>query len=274
MCKCFIIMPITTPEHFLSLYRDDDDHFRHVLEHLFIPALRMLDIEPIPPNTRGSEIIHREIIRNLESADLVLCDMSLLNPNVFFELGIRTALNKPVCMVRDDLTDSIPFDMGIINHHVYKSALVPWEIEEEKELLAKHIEASIDNLHNNNALWSIFSMTLKAKPNEEPTGTDERLDYLNLQIEGLRRQLNPLRDKTSHSREYRVNHGELELLKKDLSLISALPDEYVRFYDYGDGSIDMMYEDSLEDSICDLLIRHARSQGYRLNLLSSFEHGT
>jgi len=99
MLTCFIITPITTPEPFVSKYKGDDHHFTHVLDHLFIPALRILSIEPIPPSTKGSEIIHGEIIRNLESADLVLCDMSILNPNVFFELGIRTALNKPVCMI-------------------------------------------------------------------------------------------------------------------------------------------------------------------------------
>jgi hypothetical protein len=177
-------------------------------------------------------------------------------------------------MVRDDITDSIPFDTSIINHHVYNSNLAAWNIEEEKGLLAKHIEASMDNLQNNNALWSIFSMTLKAKPNDEPTGTDERLDYLNLQIEGLRRQFNPLRDKTSHSREYRTSHGEYELLKNDLLLISGISDEYVQFLDNCDGSIDMVYENYLDDSVCDLLIRHAKSQGYRLNLLSTSEHGT
>ena len=273
MHKCFIIMPITTPASCISEYAGDADHFRHVLEHLFIPTLEILDIDPIPPSTRGSEIIHGEIIRNLETADLVLCDMSILNPNVFFELGIRTALNKPVCMVRDNLTE-VPFDTTIINHHVYRSTLASWEIEKQKELLAEHIKASIDNLDNNNALWSIFSMTLQAKPNNEPKGIDEKLDYLNLQFDGLRRQLNPLRDKTSHSREYVTKHGEFELLKSDLLLISGLPDEYVQFYDYGDGSIEMSFDACLDDNISDLLIRHAKSQGYRLNLLSDLEHGT
>jgi len=45
-------------------------------------------------------LIHAEIIRNIENADLVLCDMSCLNPNVFFEFGIRTSLNKPVSVVK------------------------------------------------------------------------------------------------------------------------------------------------------------------------------
>lgn len=37
--KCFIIMPITTPPIFIERYKDDIDHFNHVLEYLFTPAL-------------------------------------------------------------------------------------------------------------------------------------------------------------------------------------------------------------------------------------------
>lgn len=58
--------------------------------------------------------------------------MSLLNPNVFFELGIRTALNKPVCMVTDERTKKIPFDTNIISYHTYNSKLEPWNLENEK----------------------------------------------------------------------------------------------------------------------------------------------
>jgi hypothetical protein len=36
---CFIIMPISTPEGHLQIYRDGSEHFLHVLECLFIPAV-------------------------------------------------------------------------------------------------------------------------------------------------------------------------------------------------------------------------------------------
>lgn len=84
-------MPITTPPELLAIYANDRDHFPHVLKHLFAPAIEKAQYEVIPPAAKGSDLIHAEIIKHLETADLVLCDMSTLNPNVFFELGIRTA---------------------------------------------------------------------------------------------------------------------------------------------------------------------------------------
>ena len=62
---------------------------------------------------------------------MVLCDISSLTANVFFELGIRTALNKPVCVVKDELTTRIPFDTGIINHHTYSSSLSAWTLDKD-----------------------------------------------------------------------------------------------------------------------------------------------
>ena len=94
-----------------------------VLDHLFIPAIEEAGFNPISPKSEGSEIIHAEIITNLAECEMVLCDMSSLNANVFFEFGIRTALNKPVSLVVDEKIENIPFDTSIINHHKYHSSL-------------------------------------------------------------------------------------------------------------------------------------------------------
>ena len=105
---CFIIMPITTPEHMVPSYHNDRDHFQHVLEVLFPPAVEAAGYQMIPPNVDGSEVIQAEIAERLIYSDLVLCDISGFNPNVFVELGMRTALNKPVALVRDSLVERLP----------------------------------------------------------------------------------------------------------------------------------------------------------------------
>lgn len=192
--KCFIIMPISTPENLLNNYSNDKYHFEHVLEHLLKPSLERVDLEPISPKTKGSELIHGEIIKNIEIADLVLCDMSTLNPNVFFELGIRTALNKPVCLIKDDVTPKIPFDASIINHHEYLSALSPWTLDNEINDLVNHIEESQKRNDDTNSLWKYFSLSSTAHPVEPEEGIDGKIDYLTMQIEALRDQLNPPKD--------------------------------------------------------------------------------
>jgi len=143
--SCFIIMPITVPDSMVEVYRDGKDHFKHVLDTLFIPAVEQAGLKPIPPKVKGGEIIHAEIIKNLDSLELVLGDMSTLNANVFYELGIRTAVNKPVCLVKDDVTEKVPFDTGIINYHTYASALDGWALEKERDDLTTHITSTLDS---------------------------------------------------------------------------------------------------------------------------------
>ena len=45
MPTCFVIMPITTPHESMQLYGGDHDHFEHVLDHLFAPAIELANFE-------------------------------------------------------------------------------------------------------------------------------------------------------------------------------------------------------------------------------------
>jgi hypothetical protein len=186
---CFIIMPITTPEFMLEKYRDGKEHFKHVLECLFVPGVQKAGYQVISPIAKGSDLIHAGIVHNLETADIVLCDMSCLNPNVFFEFGIRTSLNKPVSVVKDELTDKVPFDAAILNYHQYKSSLETWENEAETKVLSEHITASAERSKNQNTLWKYFGLKTTAAPSEGEGGTEAKLDYLLMKVDSLSKNL-------------------------------------------------------------------------------------
>ncbi len=192
MDKCFIIMPLTTPEIFLPKYSGDRDHFKHVIDHLIIPAIEQIGLEPIPPITKGSDVIHGEVIKHLETSDVVLCDMSCLNPNVFFELGIRTALNKALCLIKDDITVNVPFDTTIINYHTYLSALSPWTLKKDISDLSEHLKKSIENSKGTSSLWKYFSLSMRAEPMKERTGVEGKLELLTFQMDGMKKQLEKL----------------------------------------------------------------------------------
>lgn len=181
-------MPITTPETFLPKYGGDDEHFPHVLTHLFAPVITACGYEVIPPKAKGTDVIHANIIQNIERADMLLCDMSTLNANVFFELGVRTALNKPICLVRDDLTQFVPFDLGVINHHTYSSALNVWELDREREALAKHFKES--QRSEVNALWKYFSISSTGAA--VSVSKSDKTDFIIKQMESLREDVRRL----------------------------------------------------------------------------------
>jgi hypothetical protein len=180
---CFIIMPITTPPDLVGQYGGDQAHFRHVLEHLFIPAVEKAGFTPVPPAATGSDVIQAEIIRHLETADMVLCDMSILNANVFFELGIRTAVDKPTCMVKDTLTPRVPFDTTIINYHEYDPSLATWVMKEQIAALADHVKNSAERCAGENKLWSYFGLTKRAETQAPESPLEAKIDALLARVE-------------------------------------------------------------------------------------------
>lgn len=150
---CFIIMPLTVYPQFYTTYNQQKDYFEHLLKSVFVPAAHKAEYRPIQPIAEGSQMIHSTIIRHIRESHMVLCDMTCWNPNVFFELGIRTAYNKPVCLVRDDHTD-IPFDINPMNCLMYPSNPKFWETNKTIDNLAKQIKEAENTCKKRNPFWN------------------------------------------------------------------------------------------------------------------------
>lgn len=192
---CFIAMPISTPEHLVKDYGGDPDHFRHVLDCLFMPAVEAAGLKPISPISKGSEVIHAELVLHLQTADLVLMDMSALNANAFFEWGIRTSLNLPVCVVRDELTAKIPFDAAPINSETYNWRLDSWITKLEIPKLSAHLKEALERSNGANALWKHFGFQRTAVLAEPPRNDAEKLDLVLNHLTGLSQRLSDIESK-------------------------------------------------------------------------------
>lgn len=184
--KCFIMMPVSTPEHLAQQYSGGGDHFFRILEHLIIPAVRKAGFNPLLPTVEGSLVIHSEIIRRIITADMAIADMSALNPNVFFEMGIRTAINKPLAIIKDEKTTKVPFDTGIINYHTYSSSVSVWEIDEQVNNIKDHIIKTRDELDGKNGMWEAFNASRHIAV--QPKNQDTVLAGIESELVKIRRQ--------------------------------------------------------------------------------------
>lgn len=183
---CFIAMPITTHKDEAERYGGDQHHWLHVRESIFVPAIRDAGFDPVIPVASGSYLIHEVIVTNLEHCDLVLCDLSSNNPNVFFELGVRTSLDKPIALVWDGLT-SLPFDTAGINTHEYVPTLHAWDKDEQILTLKEHIVRANQSCEGHNPLWRKFGLTQRAsQPQVEESPTEAKIDLLAAQVHDLR----------------------------------------------------------------------------------------
>lgn len=114
-------------------------YFDEVLKHLITPAAVKANFNAKTAKKAGSEVIQSTIVNDLDSADLVIVDLTEHNPNVLFELGMRIAFNKPVCLIRAKGTAPI-FDIDhMLRVYDYNPCLWPSTLEQDIPALTEHI---------------------------------------------------------------------------------------------------------------------------------------
>ena len=146
--KCFVIMPFSDPDGYSS------GHFLRVYNYILKPAIENAGYEADRVDLKKStNLIQETIIKELINAPMVLCDLSSRNPNVLFELGIRQAFDKPVVLVKDNITDRI-FDISGLTTTDYRSGCIVDEVAED----VKNISQAIIDTKNDNHFNSLINL--------------------------------------------------------------------------------------------------------------------
>lgn len=141
--KCFVIMPFGKKDVLDGRGNVIDAvDFNQVYDQLIKKAVEEIGVEcercdEIPES--GS--IHKKMFKGIFEADVAVVDITSLNQNVFYELGVRHALHKHVTVVIQKKTDQpLPFNIRGLS-------VTPYEIdtEEQIETARKSIRILIQN---------------------------------------------------------------------------------------------------------------------------------
>jgi hypothetical protein len=97
----------------------------------------------------------------------------------FLSFGIRTSLDRPVILVKDNVTDKIPFDLNAINTLTYDSSITPWSLQVEIPRLVAHVQSVMSCGESGNAMWAYFGLTKRGVPSDAGDNPIEaKLDLL------------------------------------------------------------------------------------------------
>ncbi len=168
--KCFIIMPISTPEGYT------ENHFKQVYETIIAPAVVKAGYEPYRvDDDRICDSIIDKILRNLVECEMAVCDLSSRNPNVMYELGIRQAYGKKVVLIQDEKSQPI-FDVSAINTVFYNSRRIYEDVIASQNNISEAIisTAKEDSI----SLMSIANMrpaTIEAQSENDDKQISEKL---------------------------------------------------------------------------------------------------
>lgn len=134
---CFVIGPIGKPES------DVRKHADHLLYGVIKP---ILEAEEFGYNVKRADedadpgMITDRVISDILSAELVVADLTDLNANVFYELGIRHLAMKPTIHIKGQDNFTIPFDVA--PHRTIPVDVTDWHsLEEARQRLAAFARA-------------------------------------------------------------------------------------------------------------------------------------
>ena len=166
--KCFVIMPFGKKKD----VDGTDVDFNKVYDDLIKTAVKSIGMEC----ERCDEIvdsgsIHVKMFEGIFEADVAVVDITALNVNVFYELGVRHALNKHVTLViRRNIPQPPPFNINGLN-------VIPYEYDTEEKLEAsrqtirEHIQVGMEKLR----VDSIVHLALKnLKVERKPKSIDKK----------------------------------------------------------------------------------------------------
>lgn len=221
---CFVVCPIGEDN---SNTRNRSDK---LLKHIIEPVCDKNNLEVIRVDTLNySDSITNTIVEYLNTADLVIADLSDHNPNVFYEIGYRSALKKPIIHLKNKET-SIPFDISSIRTFDYDLTDLD-AVEELKQRLNQ----------------TIATFNFDSSINENNENSDN--DYINSQV----------------LQELFKIHDDIEEIKKqvsnnrsDTAAVSVLADKLADKNKF-----------SLEDTMATLVLKEIFNDPSKLHTITS-----
>ena len=106
---CFVVMPFgVKPDG-----RGKKVDFDAVYADLLAPAIREAGLEPLRADQElVGGIIHKPMYERLILADYAIADLTTINANVFYELGVRHAVRPYATVLVSADVKRVPFDLA------------------------------------------------------------------------------------------------------------------------------------------------------------------
>lgn len=94
----------------MKFEKDFDDLYKDVIK----PQCDELGLQAVRADEYyTSSPIIQDIVNEIGEASIIICDVTMDNPNVFYELGYAHALQKPIILLADkDKRERLPFDIS------------------------------------------------------------------------------------------------------------------------------------------------------------------
>lgn len=118
---CFIITPIGNENS--ETRRHADGVIQAVIKPLLINEFKFTIVDAAHDISKSGSI-NNQVMSGVLESDLVIANLSGLNPNVMYELAVRHATQKPIIHICEKETTVLPFDIADQRTIFYKNDML------------------------------------------------------------------------------------------------------------------------------------------------------
>lgn len=210
--KCFVVMPFGIKPRNDGTERSYN--FDKVYRVIIQRAIKNVGMQPIRADeTEGSRVVHADMFKDLRDRPVVLVDLSLLNPNVLYELGIRHVMSPTgtVLMANEETVKKLPFDIALSRTIAYRydGEYLDWD---EVERVIPQLQAAIEEARRgtpDSPVYAFLEQALSPSALKKDEASTE---------DG--------KSTTSDLDDYQKKFAQMWLEKKDTIRIERLIDEH------------------------------------------------
>ena len=131
----------------------------------------------------NQQSILQDIVLGIANADVIIADVTGLNPNVFYELGLCHALDKKVILITQDISE-LPFDIRSYRVDEYTTEF--WKTDQIINKIEKNLDGAKDgSVQYGNPIKDFYpkdnvKIIKSTYKNDENLGKEEKgfLDYI------------------------------------------------------------------------------------------------
>lgn len=245
---CFVVTPIGN---------DDSDIRRHIdgiIDQAIVPALGEKYIIDVAHRKYEIGSINDRVIESVYKSDLVIANLTNLNPNVMFELAIRYSFGKPAIVIAEKGTN-LPFDVIVENTVFYIND--PAGANELKEKIIE-FESNIDYTKIN--YGPVFKIINRIPLYSEVEGgkdisSDKAMSYIINRLDSIEQKLErPIKKPTPIKKERNRSFGLAFLqpfndcykYEDEFVRILGKYNEYILKYSYNSLGFEIIFDGLVE----------------------------